>query len=275
MSTASPRLREGRLFGVTFGLFAGSILFSLAGMALMRVAPSTAASAGSLLPWLMKVPTWVYLVTLPCLTFLLYLRTLGWQSSVFFLIWGSFVGMMAELIGTGTGLPFGEYAYTAFLDPKIMGHVPYLIPLSWYAISVISLDFAVRLDLSRGQRMAVAALFMVLWDVALDPAMGAGFPVWDWKTEGFFYGMPALNWIGWFVTSLVIVWGYEYLGGGPPRSRSPWPVRVWILNGGFPVGICLISGLGGALLAGAIAIALPVLATWRGRPSSDGTYRLA
>jgi putative membrane protein len=244
-------------------LFTASVAFSLGGMALMRYAPALAARASGLLPWLMKVPTWVNLTTLPVIVFLIYLRPLGPRASVFFLVWGSFVGMMAELIGTGTGYPFGAYAYTGFLEPKIMGDVPYFIPLSWYAVSIIAYDFAVRLNLAGVQRLVATALFMVLWDVALDPAMGAGFPIWEWRVEGFFYQMPALNWAGWFATSLVIAWGYEYLGGRPPRTHSRWPVWVWLVNGALSLGICAVAGLGGAVLAGATALAIPVLALWR------------
>ena len=253
---------------VLTGVLAGSIVFSLAGMMLLRVAPSSAARAGALLPYLMKVPTWLNMLSLPAIVFVLYLPTFGWRRSVLVLVWGSFVGMMAELIGTGTGYPFGPYEYTAFLSPKIMGHVPYLIPLSWYAVSAISLDLASRLGASRTGRIVAAALFMVLWDVALDPAMGAGFPVWQWKVEGFFYSMPAINWLGWFVTALVIAWGYEALADVEFREANRWTVPLWILNGTFPLGILVIKGLGAGALAGSLALLIPVLAVW-GRPAAS------
>ena len=266
MSTTPPGRTYRLLLIASAATFAATVLFSLGGIALMRHAPIFAARAGGLLPWLMKVPTWLNLTALPVVVFLIYVRVLGTKASVFFLVWGSFVGMMAELIGTGTGYPFGEYAYTAFLNPKIMGAVPFFIPLSWYAVSALSLDFAARLDLPRGQRILVAALYMVLWDVALDPAMGMGFPIWEWRVEGFFYGMPALNWVGWYGTSLVLVWGYEILGGGPPRTSSRWPMWIWIANGALSVGICALAGLGAAVLAGAVALAIPLLALWRRTP---------
>ena len=257
-----PRVHP-RLPAALLAVFGGSIAFSLAGMALMRIAPSAVAWAGPWLPWLMRAPTWIYMLSLPALTLVIYLEDLGWQRSVFFLLWGSFVGMVAELMGTGTGYPFGAYAYTEFLNPKILDHVPYLIPLSWYAVSIVSLDLAARLGIGRTQRILVGALFMVLWDVALDPAMGAGFPVWRWETEGFFYGMPAINWIGWFVTSVVIVWGYEVVGGfRPSSSPSPWSVPVWIVNGAFAVGICMVTALWEAALIGTLALLIPLAALW-------------
>ena len=245
---------------VLMGLFTASVLFSLAGMVILFHIPAMAGSAGAMLPYLQRVPTWVYLSTLPAISFLIYKEGLGVSRSLLYLVWGSFVGMMAELIGTGTGWPFGEYSYTAFLEPKILNDVPYFIPLSWYAISIVCLDFAARLRISRIQRIAVAALFMVLWDVALDPAMGVGFPLWTWNQEGFYYTMPAINWFGWFVTSAAIMWGYEILAGGPPaQPRRRMAELLWIVNGLFPVGILLVRGFITPAIIGAVAIALPLL----------------
>ncbi len=257
-----PHLPD-RLPLVLMGTFAASIAFSLAGMTLMRVAPAAVGWAGPWLPWLMRVPTWVYMLTLPALAFVIYFDGLGWRRSIFFLLWGSFVGLMAELTGTGTGYPFGPYAYTEFLNPKILDHVPYLIPLSWYAVAIVSLDLAARLGIGRPQRIVVGALYMVLWDVALDPAMGAGFPVWRWETEGFFYGMPALNWVGWFATSLVIMWGFEIMGDFRPLAvPSRWTVPLWLVNGAFAIGICVVTGLWGAVLIGSLAVLIPLAALW-------------
>lgn len=260
MTEAHASHREALVFRATLIAFGGAIAFSLAGMLLMRAAPGSVALVGPVLPWLMKTPTWVYMLALPVLAFLLYHRDLGWRRSVFMLVWGSLVGMLAELMGTGTGFPFGAYEYTAFLNPKILDRVPYLIPLSWYAVSIVSLDLASRLGLARPQRIVAAAGFMLLWDIALDPAMGAGFPIWTWHTEGFFYGMPALNWLGWFGTSLIIMWGYEYLGGFRPPRPGPRAVSVWIVNGTFPIGICAVAQLWGAVFVGALALAIPILA---------------
>lgn len=263
--TVAPARVHPRVPAALLALFVGSIAFSLVGMSLMRVAPAAVARAGPWLPWLMLIPTWLYMLALPALALVIYLPQLGWRRSLFFLLWGSFAGLMAELIGTTTGYPFGVYAYTEFLRPKVLGHVPYLIPPSWYAVSIVSLDLASRLRIGRSQRILVSALYMVLWDVALDPAMGAGFPVWRWESEGFFYGMPALNWVGWFLTSAVIVWGYEVIGGfRPPSSPSRWTVPLWLVNGGFAVGICVVTGLWDAAAIGTLAIALPLVAP-RGR----------
>lgn len=247
-------------------LFAASIVFSIVGMALMGTAPRIIAWAGPLLPWFMRVPTWIYMIGLPVLAVLMYAPDLGWRRMVSFVAFGSVIGLLAELIGTSTGIPFGAYRYTSFLDPKILGHVPVLIPLSWFAVGLISYDLAGRLGLGRVGRIGAAALILTLWDVVLDPAMSRGFPVWIWEVDGPYYGMPLVNWAGWLVTGLVIATGFDALGFDRHARHSPLAVKVWILNGIFPIGICAVRGMTGAAVVGSVAIMLPVVLSMRRQP---------
>lgn len=248
---------------VLFALLAGSIAFSLGGMIALKVSPSIVVSVAPILSWLMMVPTWIYIVSLPLCVFLAFLPALGPRRSVLLLLSGAAVGAAAELLGTSTGLPFGRYAYTDFLGPKIAGLVPWAIPPSWYAAALLAFALASSLGLRGSRRVVTAAIYMVLWDVALEPAMSAGFPIWTWSGEGVFYGMPLMNWFGWFVTALVIEAGFERVIGAADTSRTPWTRRIWLVNGLFAVGICAQAGLGAAALLGAVAIALPLLAAGR------------
>jgi putative membrane protein len=250
-----------------FGLFAGSIVFSLAGMAALKVAPHIGAAVGPLLPRLMAWPTWVYVTALPLAVFAAFLPALGWGRSTAIAAFGTAAGATAELVGTATGFPFGAYAYSDFLGVKIAGRVPYAIPPSWYAAGLLSFAFATGLGLRGVRRVVAAALFLVLWDVALDPAMSAGFPVWLWQDTGPFYGMPWVNWAGWFGTGLVIMTGFDLLARGRTPEAGPWTARIWLVNGVFAVGICAVAGLGLAVLVGSVAIAVPLvlprLVAWR------------
>ncbi len=263
-----------RPFLAALALFAGSILFSVAGTVLLNFFPEQAAVAlgwiaattGLGLDSLIKGPTWVYMALLPVLSVLLYLPDLGLKRSMLFLLWGSAIGAAAELMGTQTGVPFGAYTYGDFLGAKIAGHVPWLIPPSWYAVSVLSYDLARRLKGGTAATILWGAAFMVLWDVALDPAMSRAFPFWTYDTEGFFFGMPLSNWVGWFVTSLVIVWGYDRLLGGL-HSAPAWAPTLYGLNVLFPVLICLLYGLplAGAFGLAALAFVLLVVRSRGGR----------
>jgi len=264
-TTLDPPVQENdrieRLFKICLWVFIGSIGFSLAGTLLLKVFPSLMGVFGPYYVQLVKTPTWTYMSLMPVLSILMYIRSLGPALMAFFVLWGVFVGGMAELMGTTTGLPFGAYEYTSWLGPKLLDHVPYFIPASWFAMAIVCLDLAGRIVEKRWERVVVGSLFMVLWDVSLDPAMSFAFPFWTYPDGGFFFNMPAQNWLGWFIVSLVILGGYEILAGGLPKP-SRWAPHVFFWNAFFPLMISLLYGLYVAVLAGAIALAIPYLLLW-------------
>lgn len=107
--------------------------------------------------------------------------------------------------------------------------------------------------------VVVGSVLMVLWDVALDPAMSFGFPVWNWEVEGIFYGMPLINFVGWFVTSVVIIGGYWAIHAAAIRAPRAWAEGVWLLSAALPLGICVVRGMGWGLLFGTAAILAPLV----------------
>lgn len=250
--------RVERLFKLFLWVFIASIGFSIAGSLLLKLFPTLMGVFGPYYVELVKAPTWTYMALMPVLSVLMYVRTLGPALMAFFFLWGVLVGGISELMGTTTGLPFGAYNYTEWLGPKFLDHVPYFIPASWFAMAIVCLDLAGRIVDKRWERIVVASLFMVLWDVSLDPAMSKAFPFWTYPDGGFFFGMPAMNWFGWFVVSLVIMMGYEILAGGLPRP-SRWAPLIFFLNAFFPLTISLLYGLYPAVFVGAIALVLPYL----------------
>lgn len=282
------------VFYAAFGFFLASILFSLAGAALLHYAPAAAAptlawiavNLGVGLETLIKAPTWLNMAVLPVIAFALFFRELGtdsggnfdrgraWRRSLAFLLAGSAIGAGAELVGTQTGFPFGAYSYGDFLGPKIAGHVPWLIPPSWYALSIVSYDLGRRLGAGAAGRVAGTALFMVLWDAALDPAMNYAFPFWKYDGGGAYFGMPLSNWAGWALTSLAIGAAYEFaLGGMRPAPEAfvrRWSPTFYAANSLFSVGVCLAYGAPLAALAGAtgLAAALALVRFRRGTTST-------
>ena len=276
------------VFLAAFGLFTASIVFSLSGAFLLQFAPVAANTAltwiaeniGPTLDMLIKGPTWVYMAVLPLLGVALYWRELGPAKSLAFLALGSLIGGGAELLGTTTGFPFGPYEYNEMLGAKIAGHVPYFIPPSWYAISIVSLDLARRTGINRWGRIALVAVLMVLWDVALDPAMNYAFPFWTYGIEGPFFGMPWVNWGGWLLTSAVIGLAYELLGGlntEPEPFVERWGPRVYALNTLFAVGICFAYKVPLAGVAGLVglAAAFGLLAILKARSGTSSSSAVA
>lgn len=176
------------------------------------------------------------------------------------------LSFFSEFSGTSWGLPFGHYEYTDLLGAKILGKVPWLIPMSWFFMGLSSYRLAIwMLDrlgqvstvLARCARLLVATLVLLLWDVTLDPAMSHSTPFWIWEQPGSYYGMPALNIFGWAVTGLVIMGAFEILMGALQASRLP----IGFMMGLYAVNLVLSLGLLAA--AGAWPpILITVVAAW-------------
>ena len=187
----------------------------------------------------------------------LYARA-AWVTSLLLVCLVSF---LAEHVGTGVGLPFGEYRYTGLLGPKIAGRVPALVPLSWYLMAVPAYAFALRATDVRGRRWvraALAASFLVVWDLALDPAMSFLTPYWSWGQSGPYYGMPWINLFGWLVTGLGIAAAFELLGSERWIRRVPlsWLAAFSAAVIAMPLGMLVAAGKWpavGATLVGASA----------------------
>jgi putative membrane protein len=116
-----------------------------------------------------------------------------------------------EMIGVYTGLPFGRYSYTQSLQPQLLG-VPLLIPLAWAMMLPPAWEIAARVFAGRNApypfvtrlgRSGVAALAFTAWDLFLDPQM-VSWGFWVWETPGLYFGIPLVNYLGWFGVSFIL-----------------------------------------------------------------------
>lgn len=124
-------------------------------------------------------------------------------------------GFAAEWIGTRTGKPFGEYAYSGRLTPAV-GTVPVVVPLAWFAMGVPAYAAATAIVPATGAgfaprtvarallRAGVGACALTAWDLFLDPQMvHAGY--WVWARRGSYHGIPRSNYVGWWLVSLLLM----------------------------------------------------------------------
>jgi putative membrane protein len=201
------------------------------------------------------------------------LATVGFRkTTIFFAISFSF-SLTSELLGTGTGWPFGNYAYTDYLGWKVLGHVPYSIPLSWFYVGfacyLLARQIVDRLGLSHASfwTLAGGVWLLTVWDLVLDPAMAhesLRIQFWHWFQDGPYFGMPVKNFIGWSVTGLLYMGVSRLLWreGVEPREFGPAvPLVVYLTNMLFammlsasvdlwaPIGLALLLGVVPALLA--------------------------
>ncbi|MER3436650.1 MAG: carotenoid biosynthesis protein [Chloroflexota bacterium] len=141
-------------------------------------------------------------------------HALGWRFTACFFAVTYALSLTSELIGTATGWPFGDYAYTEFLGFKILGRVPYTIPFSWFAMGLASYllgsQLAQRLRVRRHSlwSLLLGAWLLTAWDLVLDPAMAhteLSIQFWRWGQEGAYFGMPLQNLLGWSLTGLAFM----------------------------------------------------------------------
>jgi uncharacterized membrane protein len=215
---------------------------------------------------------------------------LGARRALLIFVFGFGISLASELSGTGTGYPFGPYAYSGMLGYKIGGLVPFNIPTSWFFMLYCSLAICGRVltvadDARTKARWAiVAGLVLTAWDVSMDPAM-VRTAHWIWHLEpaaqqstlqrifvsDVFYGMPLSNWLGWLLTGVVVA--RVMLAIVPPTawarlvSPSRFPLVLYAVNGVLPLTICARYGMWWALVFGFAAMALPLVLALRKAPA--------
>jgi len=192
-----------------------------------------------------------------------------------------FLAFLAEHVGTGYGLPFGGYSYSGLLGAKLGGRVPALIPVSWFLMALPAWVMARRALPGPGRkavRAGLAALWLVAWDLALDPAMSFLTPYWSWQSSGSYYGMPWLNLLGWYGTGLVIMVALEAAERrvGWSALDARWMTAYYGVMLLMPLGMLAVAGAWGAVLTtlGAIAALSAISGALRSRSPRAVSARL-
>jgi uncharacterized membrane protein len=124
------------------------------------------------------------------------------------------IAYIIEFIGVTTGAPFGNYSYTSGLTlarGPLIGPIPLFIPLLWCTLGYFSLQ-------ASGPSIVAPSILMTLLDVSFDPVFSGN--LWTWRaTPGpVYFGVPALNFFGWFISSIVI-FGVFWLVTTPSNKR--------------------------------------------------------
>lgn len=197
--------------------------------------------------------------------------TIGSGKTLVFFAASTAISLGAELLGTTTGLPFGDYAYTDFLGYKVAGHVPVSIPLSWFylgfAAYLLGNALADRWGLAPRAVWAVGlgVWLLVVWDLVLDPAMAhPSMPVrfWEWGETGAYLGMPLKNFGGWALTGLPFMALSRLLWRGdvdPGRVPTAFPLTVYAANTLFAMALAASVGLWLPIVLAALLGLIPVV----------------
>ena len=197
-------------------------------------------------------------------TSLLMLGTLGYaverygvKALLLFIVSFSF-GVLVEWLGKTTGVPFGAYDYTA-PGPSIAG-VPLLVPLGWWAFTLIALSVApVR------RRLWLAPLALVAWDLGLDPLMVSK-NFWQFEAGGAYYGVPVSNFVGWYLAGLGLMWVLMWLEPRLKTERSPELRLVFVVQAFLiAVGLSFYGMFGAGLVTFVAMIGFVAPSLWATR----------
>jgi putative membrane protein len=213
----------------------------------------------------------VVLAAATCVLHALVHRGLAWALGMFVLTAGG--GLAVEAVGVRTGVPFGDYSYSATLGPQVLD-VPVVVPLAWTMMAYPVLLAARRL--TRRWVPVVGAFGLAAWDVFLDPQMVAdGRWTWADPTPSLpgVPGVPLTNYAGWLAAGFVLMLLLTALlprDGYPSADESvPATLLVWTWAG-YILGNLLWFGQPSTALVGGVLLGVLVVpyawTLWQSRP---------
>ncbi len=160
-----------------------------------------------------------------------------------------FISGVVQFIAVKTGIPFGSFFYN-----EAIGSLPWFVPMIW-AVAILNSRGVARLVLRPWRKMGkygfwvigLACLLTVVFAASLEPYASAINSYWLWRVPGnlpTWYGTPPTDFLGWAVTTLIILafvtpW---LINKQPSRKSSPdfHPLIVWLV-------LNLLPGFGAAM----------------------------
>jgi putative membrane protein len=117
-----------------------------------------------------------------------------------------------ENVGVITGFPYGHYYFSEQMGPRIL-HVPVMLGPAYLGMGYVSwtLGRVIQDDTQGALKRSniftvplVASFLMVAWDATIDPVFSTIGHFWVWTRGGSYFGVPLMNFFGWFVTVYVM-----------------------------------------------------------------------
>lgn len=194
--------------------------------------------------------------------------TLSVRDALLLFVIAFAVSLGAEYAGIRWGFPFGShYRYHDDLVPKLAGTVPLFIPLSWFVLSYAPLvvlrkfGAAARGAAARRRvlwmKIALGAALLTCLDLFLDP-LATSLGAWTWARRGIYFGIPAGNYLGWFLVGSIIYASF-FAAKGPEKPAPPrW---LSVLDANYVALFVLFSAAAGLAVVKQTGSVLPVVVT--------------
>lgn len=203
------------------------------------------------------------------------IRNLGVSNTLVFFGASVSLSLGMELLGTGTGWPFGAYEYTTGLGYQLFGRVPFTVPLSWFYMGLCSYLLAQRIleRLSPSPAgwavVALGAWLLTAWDLVLDPAMAhpdLAVRYWIWHGTGPYMGMPLVNFAGWALTAVSFMAISRFCWrrtDGAANYPADFVLIVYLVNVAFAIALSASISLWLPVFLAVLCGALPALLVHR------------
>jgi uncharacterized membrane protein len=156
------------------------------------------------------------------------------------------------LITSATGLPFGKIVFAERMGPCLPAGFPLALPLLWIVVFLASRGTGeMLLRPWRENRLygwwliGLTVVLMLVVDLGLEPFATRVHGFWNWAAQpgqGSWFDSPLMNFIGWMMTSLVVmVITTPFLISKKPVVSEPGflPVLLW-----FGIVVRIVVGLG-------------------------------
>ena len=164
------------------------------------------------------------------------------------------VGFVAEAIGVASGYPFGAYSYTPVLAPAVLG-VPLVVAGAWMILFI----YVRHMQLT----VIASAFIMAALDLVIDPLAANFLGYWHWQSGGPYYGVPLLNFAGWFAVAMLIF-------ALAPKFTVRNPQVVW-LGTSILLFFTAIAAIHGYFFPAFLGAALAGFGYWRSMRSMVST----
>jgi uncharacterized membrane protein len=146
------------------------------------------------------------------------------------------------MLGALTYIPFGPYVYDKRFGPQLFDVVPWPVPLIW-VVMLLNARGVARLILRPWRQnpiyglwvIGVSAVLVVLLDFELEPFATQVMGYWSWKPTRIpsdWFSTPWVNFLGWAVTSLLILAFVTpaLINKKPVRQPLDYhPLMMWLL----------------------------------------------
>lgn len=167
-----------------------------------------------------------------------------------------------EYIGATTDFPFGAYDYTAVLGYRVADTVPVVILFAWIMATYGAWSIAARCSFTakRWVRALMTGAVVALFDLQIEPVAVIIHGYWEWHDVGPYYGVPLVNFLGWFVVGTAFSWLTDNaLRAAQKSGASRLPI---LALGGSCVMFLVMNGVAGHGVAALLSVVSLIGLVW-------------